>query len=199
MSRHEYAALPSQRASSPTPSEMEMVVFQIDDEEDQDGEATPLNRVTSDSEVANTRSAVATPIPGTYESESNHEENSTPVTPTSSTLAAAGPALAASLSRQNIKTRLTNFFRGTFFFRKAVGTILPSHYARVPTAEEAQSSRPRIRGSGIENDGVFANVVAKPTVPRTVQDENGNVYVMPEEAQSTAPPVSPFQFCHGTL
>ncbi|KAH6915324.1 metal homeostatis protein bsd2 [Coprinopsis sp. MPI-PUGE-AT-0042] len=42
-------------------------------------------------------------------------------------------------------------------------------------------------GGGINNDGVFANVVAKPTRPVRVQ--NGDeAYVVPEDSQSEAPP-----------
>lgn len=42
-------------------------------------------------------------------------------------------------------------------------------------------------GGGVNNDGVFANVVAKPTRPVRVQ--NGDeAYVVPEDSQSEAPP-----------
>ena len=75
------------------------------------------------------------------------------------------------------------------FFRRAVGVLLPSHYARVPTTDSNELA-PRHLGSGMQNDGVFSNVLAKPTTQRTVQSANGEVYVMPEETQKDAPPVS---------
>lgn len=75
---------------------------------------------------------------------------------------------------------------GPSFFRRAVGALLPQHYARVP-GHEAQPTV--TMGSGLENDGVFSNVTARPTPPRTVEDEHGDIHVMPEDAQSEAPPV----------
>lgn len=74
------------------------------------------------------------------------------------------------------------------FFRRAIGAILPQYYTRLPTSD-AESRR--IHGSGVENDGVFANVQAKPARAATTEtDENGNIYVVPEETQKDAPPVS---------
>ncbi|KAL5526426.1 hypothetical protein ACEPAF_8149 [Sanghuangporus sanghuang] len=71
------------------------------------------------------------------------------------------------------------------FFRRAVGALLPQHYARVP----AHDGEPMVTlGGGLDNDGVFSNVTARPTPPRTVQDEQGDVHVMPEDAQNEAPP-----------
>ncbi|TDL25678.1 hypothetical protein BD410DRAFT_604041 [Rickenella mellea] len=74
------------------------------------------------------------------------------------------------------------------FIRRAVGAVLPTHYVRVPTTDAGPATRPL--GGGVENDGVFANVMAKPAVQRniTVQDENGDVHVMPEESQKDVPP-----------
>lgn len=71
------------------------------------------------------------------------------------------------------------------FFRRALGTVLPTHYAPLPSSDSG------IRvGGGLENDGVFANVTAKPTRARTVTNENGEVHVVPEESAREAPPVS---------
>jgi len=53
------------------------------------------------------------------------------------------------------------------------------------------NGRERIVGGGFENDGVFANVMAKPTVQASGQlegDDIDGVYVMPEDAQKDAPP-----------
>ena len=70
------------------------------------------------------------------------------------------------------------------FFRRAMGVFLPSQYTRVATSES--SSRPV--GGGTENDGVFANVAAKPQPGRMVQSDDGN-FVVPEEVQKEMPPV----------
>ncbi|CCM04259.1 uncharacterized protein FIBRA_06426 [Fibroporia radiculosa] len=55
------------------------------------------------------------------------------------------------------------------FFRRAVGVLLPQHYARIPTEPTSM----RTRGGGVENDGVFANVMAKPARSVAVTNENG--------------------------
>ena len=69
------------------------------------------------------------------------------------------------------------------FFRRAIGAILPTHYARVPTTEV------RPTGGGIENDGVFANVTAKPQASRVIHTEDGGIYVAPENTSDQTPPV----------
>lgn len=74
------------------------------------------------------------------------------------------------------------------FFRRTIGALLPQYYSRLPTSD-AESRR--VHGSGIENDGVFANVIAKQVRPTatTATDGNGETYVMPEDSQMDAPPV----------
>ena len=72
------------------------------------------------------------------------------------------------------------------FFRRAVGAILPTHYQRVPT--DNHFTRPT--GGGIENDGVFANVTAKPQAAQVIRTEDGNVHLVPEDNQKETPPVS---------
>lgn len=73
----------------------------------------------------------------------------------------------------------------SLFFRKAVGSILPTHYQSVPT----ESPSTRVVGGGVQNDGVFANVMAKPiSSARTVTDD-GSIFLAPEVTQSQAPPV----------
>lgn len=68
-------------------------------------------------------------------------------------------------------------------FRRTFGSIFPqSFYQRVPS-----DGRPR--GGGTDNDGVFANVTAKPAPPASVRTENGDIHIVPEEAQQEAPPV----------
>ena len=71
------------------------------------------------------------------------------------------------------------------FFRRIIGAILPTHYAKVPTSQV----RTRPTGGGIENDGVFANVTAKPQPSRVIHTEDGGVYLAPEDAQEQTPPV----------
>ncbi|CAK5268787.1 unnamed protein product [Mycena citricolor] len=68
--------------------------------------------------------------------------------------------------------------------RRAVGALLPTHYSRIPS----QDPTPRTVGGGSENDGVFANVMAKPSRSQAVRGEDGQVYIVPEDAQKEAPP-----------
>lgn len=67
--------------------------------------------------------------------------------------------------------------QGPSFVRRAVGALLPQHYSRVPTADPLP-----VLGGGIENDGVFANVMAKPQPQRTAVAENGDTYLVSEDA-----------------
>lgn len=66
------------------------------------------------------------------------------------------------------------------FIRRAIGALLPQHYTQVPTSDSLPS---RPIGGGIDNDGVFANVMAKPQRQHTVTAENGDVYLVPEDLQ----------------
>ncbi len=77
------------------------------------------------------------------------------------------------------------------FFRRIAGAVLPTHYVRVPT--EAGGSR--AVGGGTDNDGVFANVMAKPQAPRVVRTNDGDTHVAPEEVQKEAPPVIKSHSC----
>lgn len=65
-------------------------------------------------------------------------------------------------------------------FRRTFGALLPQYYQRI------RGDRPR--GGGTDNDGVFANVTAKPAPPVSVVTDNGDVYMVPEETQQEAPP-----------
>ena len=75
--------------------------------------------------------------------------------------------------------------RFTSFFRRAVGSLLPTHYQILPT----DSPIPRLVGGGTQNDGVFANVMAKPVPTTRVVDPDGTLFLAPETVQSQAPPV----------
>ncbi|KAL0565679.1 hypothetical protein V5O48_016339 [Marasmius crinis-equi] len=45
-----------------------------------------------------------------------------------------------------------------------------------------------LMGGGSENDGVFANVTAKPQPAQVVRTSDGNIHLVPEETQKEAPP-----------
>jgi hypothetical protein len=73
----------------------------------------------------------------------------------------------------------------SILFRKAVGSILPTHYQTLPT----QSPSIRVVGGGTQNDGVFANVMAKPVLSARPVTDDGGIFLAPETVQSQAPPV----------
>jgi hypothetical protein len=72
------------------------------------------------------------------------------------------------------------------FIRRALGVFLPAKYSPLPTGDvdlESTGSRGVVRGGGVENDGVFANVMAKPQPTQTVTLEDGSqVNIAPEIA-----------------
>ncbi|CCM01725.1 uncharacterized protein FIBRA_03791 [Fibroporia radiculosa] len=71
------------------------------------------------------------------------------------------------------------------WFRRTAATVLPTHYVQRLGLEEQAPSGPV--GGGIHNDGVFANVVAKPSRPMRIQ-QGDETYLVPEESQKDAPP-----------
>jgi hypothetical protein len=72
------------------------------------------------------------------------------------------------------------------FLRRALGTILPSHYGR---GYSRVNEGPV--GGGMQNDGVFANVTAKPggAAPVRGAQADGPNWT-PEDSQKDGPPVS---------
>ncbi|KAG6821592.1 hypothetical protein H0H93_000101 [Arthromyces matolae] len=71
------------------------------------------------------------------------------------------------------------------WLRRTALTVLPTQLAqRIGLGHE----RPQgAIGGGTSNDGVFANVTAKPSVPITVQNGD-DTYVVPEDTRAEAPP-----------
>ncbi|KAH8118366.1 hypothetical protein DFH11DRAFT_1686547 [Phellopilus nigrolimitatus] len=65
-----------------------------------------------------------------------------------------------------------------------VRRVLPARMAERLVGHE---ERRRMVVGGGENDGVFANVSAKPTAPRQIREDD-SIYVQPEDAQKDAPP-----------
>lgn len=182
MSAH-YARLPNPRSVSDE-HEME-AAFGSDNEEDDNDELTPLTHTTSP-QLGQTVTQPATHVPGAYNFEREYDYD---YPPPGSPPRPSARALPNEIGNSNglLPTSPIQVPRiSRSFFRRAVGSILPTHYAPVPS--EAQVSR--VRGGGIENDGVFANVMAKPQPAQVVQSEDGQVHIVPEDNQKETPPVS---------
>lgn len=153
----------------------------FEDDEDEQLESTPLTRTHDQSPVTHR----PTPTPGTYDFERDYDQPPPGSPPGPSALALPGNNWGNSNGMIPEEPVRQSFPRPSFF-RRALGNILPTHYAPLPT-----DSNSGIRaGSGMENDGVFANVTAKPTRARTITTDTGEVHVVPEDSARDAPPVS---------
>ncbi|OCH94421.1 hypothetical protein OBBRIDRAFT_722814 [Obba rivulosa] len=172
-----YAPLPNPRSAPEAERELE-AAFDSDHDE-----SSPLASPHSRAHVA---AEVGTPltvsIPGAYDFERDYDHPPPGSPPGPS--AQAQPNNFGNTNGCLPTSPVRPVERGPSFFRRAVGALLPQHYARIPT--EPTVSRPR--GGGTENDGVFANVMAKPGRAVPVRNENGEVHMVPEESQKDAPP-----------
>jgi hypothetical protein len=147
------------------------------DDEDDHTETTPLTGGNVE------RSTAPQSVPGSYNFERDYD-----IPPPGSPPGPSSRALPNTIGNSNglIPTTPAQAPEAPrrSFFRRLAGSVLPTHYTRVETQPAA------VRGGGTENDGVFANVMAKPQVGRMVRNERGEeTYMLPEDMQSQAPPV----------
>ncbi|KAJ7052508.1 hypothetical protein C8F01DRAFT_997993 [Mycena amicta] len=119
--------------------------------------------------------AVTTAVPGAYDFEREYfpPPPGSPPRPSAS-------ALPNSYGNSNGTTPGPVVLPRPSFFRRAVGALLPTHYTRLPASD------PGRRGGG--NDGVWANVMAKPQPARTITAEDGQIIMVPEDTQNAPPP-----------
>ena len=146
--------------------------FDNDDEDDEQLESTPLT-------AAQNHSAER----GTYDFERDYDYPPPGSPPEPSAFAL--PNNFGNSNGQLPQSPARQSFPRPSFFRRAFGAILPTHYAIIPPTDSAA----RV-GGGVENDGVFANVMAKPARARTVRGDNGEVHIVPEDSSRDVPPVS---------
>lgn len=169
-----YAPIPSTQYSTPDADRELDEAFE--DDEDEQLESTPLTRALNQSPAQR-----PSPTPGHYDFERDYDCPPPGSPPGPSTLALPGNNWGNSNGVVPDEPVRQAFPRPSFF-RRALGNILPTHYTPLPT-----DSGIRV-GSGVENDGVFANVTAKPTRARTITTETGEVHVVPEDSARDAPP-----------
>ncbi|KAK7051582.1 hypothetical protein VNI00_004561 [Paramarasmius palmivorus] len=168
--------------------------------EDSEDESTPLNpnqvKSGTPAPVFHSRASSlgqANAIPGAYDFEKDYDYDHPPPGSPPGPSAFALPndhgnsngLLPASPVRPQLQGSSQGGRRG--FFRKVVGAILPTHYARIPTEDQGSGRRMAI-GGGVDNDGVFANVMAKPQPAQVIEMPDGNVHLVPEDVQKEAPP-----------
>ncbi|TFY56566.1 hypothetical protein EVJ58_g7557 [Rhodofomes roseus] len=125
------------------------------------------------------------PAPGTYNFESTDFDwvRPPPGSPPSPTR-----ALANDYGNSNgvvpVLTDMDGARRGGWF-RRTAAAVLPSHYVQQFGLAQEVPRTPV--GGGTNNDGVFANVVAKPSRSVVIQ-EGDETFLVPEDAQKDAPP-----------
>jgi len=189
-----YAPLPTQPTQEDADRDLEDA-FGEDDDEEGVRESTRLinqNHQPNGTTPFHGNRPQPMQIPGTYDFERDYDYT---MPPPGSPPRPSATALPNDYGNSNglvpatpVVTPLTSGQGGggfSLFFRKAVGSILPTHYQTLPT----ESQNRRVVGGGTQNDGVFANVTAKPvSSARTVADDAG-VFLAPETTQSQAPPV----------
>ncbi|TFY67699.1 hypothetical protein EVJ58_g1454 [Rhodofomes roseus] len=167
-----YAPLPNPRSEPDADRELEDA---FDDHEDDEHSATETSRLTHghyvDSHplaVDTTAPSAATPTsrPGAYDFEREYESPTFPH-PARPHRPPTSPALMTGATRM------------------ASCQWPPSHYSRVPTEPNGASAP---LGGGLDNDGVFANVMAKPGRSVALTNENGEVIMVPEDSQNELPP-----------
>lgn len=185
MSSARYAPLPNPRLGGPDADREILEAFELDKD---DEDATEETRLTSSYDTSSTHHAATshTPTtPGTYDFEREYDyDYPPPGSPPD--LSAAIPNNYGNTNGVLPDTPARPVLSRSSLFRRLAGALLPQHYQMVPT-EPAPS---HAVGGGIENDGVFANVMAKPGRAVAIRSESGDVFMVPEETQSQAPPVS---------
>ncbi|KAF9048412.1 hypothetical protein BJ165DRAFT_1459314 [Panaeolus papilionaceus] len=185
-----YAPLPNPQSAQDADREMEEA-FGLDDEHDDERsvhEETPLNNSNSTTRSSAPQPESASPVETTALAGAYDFEREYDFPPPGSPPRPSARALPNDIGNSNgllptapiapPKPRQS-------WFRRTVGAILPTHYQRVPTSEG--SSR-HVVGGGTDNDGVFANVTAKPQPGRVIRTDDGNVHVVPEDSAKEAPP-----------
>ncbi|KAH9482378.1 Metal homeostatis protein BSD2 [Psilocybe cubensis] len=187
---HRYASVPNPGPDHEVTQrrrEDEMqAAFDYSDDEDDDhnsSEAQPLNPTPTS--PTRTHPPPAQSSPGTYNFESVDYDYPPPGSPPPP----SAVALPNNYGNSNgfIPTFDVPQNRGSsrMWFRRAASSILP---ASVLTRIGVLPQRPSGPvGGGTNNDGVFANVTAKPTAPVRVQDGD-DIHIVPEDTIREAPP-----------
>jgi hypothetical protein len=156
-----------------------------------DDENTPLNPHShpsiSPAERPQARVALATlPTPGVYDFERDYDYPPPGSPPSPSAL-----ALPNDFGNSNGSIPSSPVGRvepaQPSLFRRLMSRVLPNQYSRLATEAPGH-----VVGGGTENDGVFANVAAKPQRARVVTTEDGEAFMVPEEVQKEGPPVRAF-------
>jgi len=183
-----YTSLPSQDESN---SRELAEAFGSDNEDDDETTPLRIQHDTQDIEAsAGLEAGTSDTLPGAYDFERDYD-----VPPPGSPPGPSSSALPNNFGNSNgfiptspVRTEFNRRPRQNLF-RRVMGAVLPTHYSQLPT-EDSAVPRGHV-GGGIDNDGVFANVMAKPapvSESRIVRDTQGNIHLVPEDNQKEPPP-----------
>ena len=166
-----YAPLPTQRSPEHSDDELDAAFHDSDDELDYDDDNTPV----SESQPLNpSRSGRASPplstqnhpppiaIPGAYDFERVDYDIPPPGSPTRAMANDYGNS-NGHIPSYDTDVDFTGRRRGgsSGWFSRAAANVLPSHYVRRLGLGGPPASAAHVGGGGM-NDGVFANITAKP-------------------------------------
>ncbi|KAH7884547.1 metal homeostatis protein bsd2 [Phlebopus sp. FC_14] len=182
-----YAPLPTQQPAGDSDRELDEAFGPDDEDEHDHTESSLLTHANTQSQHGETpKAGPADSSPAAYDFERDYDYDRPPPGSPPRPSAIALPNDIGNSNGLLPTSPVGTTMPRPSFFRRAVGAILPTHYSPLPTTGPSQ---PVVsRGSGTQNDGVFANVTAKPSRPVQVRTGDGNVYVVPEETQSIVPP-----------
>ncbi|KAF9057689.1 hypothetical protein BJ165DRAFT_1422478 [Panaeolus papilionaceus] len=180
---HRYAPLPGQDRPAQRDREAEMqAAFDFSDDEDDDNnnsETRPLNPAPSSAPTV----SAAPHVPGTYNFESVDYDYPPPGSPPPPTSAALPNTIGNSNGYiPDFESVHPETPRRSWLHTTLVSVMPPSLLARFDSGR----TRGPI-GGGTNNDGVFANVTAKPSAPVRIQDGD-ETYIVPEDSRQEAPP-----------
>ena len=172
---HRYTQLPASRPPRQTQHDREVemqAAFDYSDDEDDErttSEAHPLNPVSSPPTPAPVSVQTPAHVPGTYNFDAIDYDSPPPGSPPPPS------SIALPNSHGNSNGLVPEFDslssrRGPprMWFQRAAAKLLPSSFLSSVGLAPSRPSGPI--GGGTNNDGVFANVTAKPSVPGRVQD-----------------------------
>lgn len=165
-----YAPLPNPRTDPLLNNEME-AAFEQDDEDDEDDEHAESRPLNPSASYAPHSPISRTPTPGTYDFE-NVDYASLP--PPGSPPRPSSLALPNSIGNSNglipspSEVRHVDNAPRSSWFRRTARTVLPSSVTQRFHLDH--DAIPTVVGGGTNNDGVFANVTAKPSRPVQVRD-----------------------------
>ncbi|KAF8076531.1 hypothetical protein FPV67DRAFT_1407275 [Lyophyllum atratum] len=181
-----YTALNS-RADHDAQNDMEAAFDYSEDEDDDNNasESQPLNPDPTSPSHIQAPPAHHFHVPGTYDFENVDYDYPPPGSPPRPSAIALpndhgnSNGFVPSVRPESVPGPSRNWLS------RSAASVLPTHVAqRLGLAHQRPIGA---IGGGTNNDGVFANVTAKPTPPVTIQ-QGDETYIVPEETRAEAPP-----------